>query len=101
MTREGAGSIPADAQAWIDLYFLVGGYTTPALSLNGPRWYGWNIDALIEDLNTAYFINANYQLFIDGSASSYPPKSGHLDIFIGSPRPEGFNSLGERPKKRR
>jgi hypothetical protein len=92
---------PADVQPWIDLYSAVGGYTDPQVQLNEPRWYGWNADALIVDLNAAYFINANYDLFIRGSQTLYAPRSGQLDIFIASPRKSGFNSISEEPRKKR
>jgi hypothetical protein len=92
--------IPKDAQTWIDLYRNVGGYTDPQLSLNEPRWYGWDIDALISDLNSAYFVNANYSIFINGSQDTYPVKSGAIDIFKSSPRQIAFNSLTEKSKGR-
>jgi hypothetical protein len=100
MGNERNAAIPAAAQEWIDLYKNVGGYTDPQLMLNEPRWYGWTIDALIEDLNTAYFVGANYSAFTDGTQQYYEPKSGHIDIFIASPRQVGFNSLVELPTKR-
>jgi hypothetical protein len=93
--------MPKDAQTWIDVYKLFGGYTDPQLSLNEPRWYGWDIDALLKAMNSAYFVGANYSPFIDGSQGLYPPKSGSIDIFKYSPRGAGFNSLTEEPRARK
>lgn len=84
---------PQASKDWIDLYKNVGGYTDPQLMLNEPRWYGWDLDALIVELNTAYFTGVNFQAFVDGTQTYYEPKTGQLDIFKTSPYGLGYNSV--------
>jgi hypothetical protein len=91
-------SQPPEAQDWIDLYTAVGGYTDPELMLNEPRWYGWDVKALIADLNTAYFVGLNTSLFVDGTQGSYAPRTGQIDIFKSSPFGTGYNSVTAEKK---
>ena len=83
---------PKTADDWLETYRLFGGYTDLQVTLDGFRWYGFNKATLIEALNSSYFVGANYELFINGSQSLYEEKSGHLDIYIASPRQIGYNS---------
>lgn len=82
-----------EAQPWIDLYMQFGGFVTPRLALNQPRWYGFgNKLGIVNELNTAYFSPQQPNAIIEGTQSIYAPKSGFLDIFIASPRQIGYNA---------
>jgi hypothetical protein len=59
------------------------------------RWYGWNREAIITVMNTAFFQFANYPLFINGYDGFSLGPARTVAIFVESPRSDGFNSLSE------
>jgi hypothetical protein len=66
------------------------------------RWYGWNRAAIITTMNDAFFSFSNYPLFITGyDGVSLGGGTESMRIFVESPRRQGFNSLTEKPHRRK
>jgi hypothetical protein len=70
------------------------------------RWYGWNRALIVTILNTAFPNTAafNYGVFINGTptlANGDPDPSYSPAVFVESPRRKGFNSLTEKPRRRK
>jgi len=60
------------------------------------RWWGFNKNIIVKTLNAAYQFFGNTNLFVQGTKQSDFGGSS-IDVFVESPRRQGFNSALERP----
>jgi hypothetical protein len=88
---------------WVQIQQISTNYVA---DVKGYRWYGWDRARMVQILNTAFPNTApfNWQVFVTGTPTDeegLPDPAYSPIVFVESPRKDGFNSLSEKPERRK